>query len=339
MFVLRQRNKAGLKTVFRHAQVIHDAETRAIVQAQLCGQGVQLLSCHGSCGGKQLVHIGRMCASRYDDGTRTRMFCPFPAAQAGTAADADTAIFGIQAAAHALCMTVLENKGRRDIKKFKADLFLSQSQTCRRQGEFHISGPRKNNGPTDIVICQPSILGRVEDILPGRIRGVQGPAQQGMLTLLGRSAFAGMGIPAALFLPGVVRQANPFCHVGEEGAQIGLPTQKMETSSQMHQAGPVVVLAGQTGEYTPFNADSRQILPDVTLQDGMGADFDENTESKPAQLLDGGGEVYRLDISPPVLLVKAAAPLWSSADGRDEEDIRVPGRLKSMELVGKSLPD
>ena len=72
----------------------------------------------------------------------------------------------------------------------------------------------------------------------------------------------------------------------------------------------------------------------------MGADFDENTESKPAQLLDGGGEVYRLaDISPPVLLVKAAAPLWSSADGRDEEDIRVPGRLKSMELVGKSLPD
>ena len=161
-----------------------------------------------------------------------------------------------------------------------------------------------------------------------------------MLTLLGRSAFAGMGIPAALFLPGVVRQANPFCHVGEEGAQIGLPTQKMETSSQMHQGGPVVVLAGQTGEYTPFNADSRQILPDVTLQDGMGADFDENTESKPAQLLDGGGEVYRLaDISPPVLLVKAAAPLWSSADGRDEEDIRVPGRLKSMELVGKSLPD
>ena len=114
----------------------------------------------------------------------------------------------------------------------------------------------------------------------------------------------------------------------------------METGSQLHQAGPVVVLAGQTGEYTPFNADSRQIFPDVTLQDGMGADLDENTESKLAQLLDGGGEVHRLtDISPPVLLVKAAAPLLSSADGGDEKDIRVPGRLKSMELLGKILPN
>ena len=166
-----------VKPVFCHAQVLDHAESGAVGQAQLPCQSVQCGPLNFPAPLTQRLHSGSGATSRHGNGAAKRVLYPFPRPQTGTTDYLDTPVRGVQAATDTLGIAVLKNKRGDNIQRFNGGRLLSQPCTSSRKGHLRIASTGKNYRPTDAVVRQPSIFGRIKNVFPSQPRVIEKPTQ------------------------------------------------------------------------------------------------------------------------------------------------------------------
>ena len=338
-----RRTQLRLEQIAIDAQLPHALKSRAVTEPDCGGQRVVAGMVDRALGHRDRGdHRPRCFAARQIEQAAGGMQRPRLFAKPLAAADLKAAIAWIEGEAQCPRPLTIEHQWRDDIELLEPRLRLAMPQLRRRERHLGIGRRRKQHGAAHLMVGQPGQRPRIERVLPAGLQLGEAPAQQRMdaSPLDQAMAFAGNRMPVPLTLPWIVGQGDPPPHCRKVGRKVRLRCKQVGTQGRLFDPLRAVVVTAQCRQHPSHPVRRLEPFTEVTLQDGMGADFDEAASTQSNGTLDTPGELHRLThVAPPVAGIEPFCAQLFAGHRRDKVHTARTGRYQFCQALAQRLLD